>query len=575
MTGAQRIADLARGPRVLAAALGAVAFFVLLGAHPLRVGAIDWLMRSDPATHYLGWAFYRNGPWSAWLLGEAPDYLFPLGTSVALTDSLPLLAVPLRAVEGWLPRPFQFIGLWLLACFALQGVAGARLAERLGATRGQAVLTAALLVWFPALAWRFTHPSLGHASLCAHWLLLLAMTPLVTQDDDHGPAAPAALALVLASAVHTYLFLLVGAFVALGAARDLSRGQRPAWRALGGSMLASCAVLWSQGVFGRRVGQSPGGVGTYSANLDTFVNSWGASALLPALPTVEGQQEGYAYLGLGNLLLVAAAVGVSLRRAPSSPRRDGLRWLAAACGGFALLAVMPRLSLGTRVLFDLGAVTPVFDRALDHLRATGRFAWPLAYLAVIASVRALLRRLTPREATAVLAVAAALQVVDVLPAHARWRLPREVPWQPHDPTWRASAGDYRHLALFPPKFLRTACHNRYLPWPNFAAVAALAADLRWSINGGYSARPPQRAVEAYCREALRDVRAGALREDTVYVLTTGATLNPLLEHLPVDATCGRIDGLTVCVRGRDTALRRTLRQHPARPATAPDEPVVR
>lgn len=573
MTGAPRIADLARHPRFLAGVLGAVAFFVLFGAHPLRVGALDWMMRADPAQHYLGWAFYRNGAWAAWLWGDAPDFLAPIGTSVALTDSIPLLAVPLRAVQAWLPRPFQYFGLWLLACFALQGVAGARLAERLGATRPQAVLTAALLVWFPLLGWRFTNPLLGHASLCAQWLLLLAMTPLVTDDDR--PTAPAAVTLAVASAVHTYLFLLVGAFVALTAARTLVARRALAWRPIVAALATSATVLWSQGVLGRRVGQSPGGVGTYSANLDTFVNSAGVGALLPALPTLDGQQEGFAYLGLGNLLLVVAAVVVSARRSPWAPRRDGVRWLAVACGCFALLAFMPRVSLGERVLFDLGGVTRVFDRAFHHLRATGRFAWPLAYFAVIASVRALLRRLSPREATAVLAAAAALQVADVVPAHARWRLPRAVAWQPRSPAWRASAGDYRHLALFPPKFLRTACHNRFLPWPTFAAIAALAADQRWSINGGYSARPPHRAVEAYCREALRAVRAGELRDDTVYVLTTGATLNPLLAHLPSDATCGALDGLTVCVRGRDTALRRALALRPARARAEPDVPVVR
>ncbi len=567
--------ELVRSPRTLAGALGVVAFVALFGLHPLHTGAVDWLMHTDPATHYLGWAFYRNGPWSAWLLGDAPAYMFPIGTSVALTDSIPLLAVPLRALDALLPRPFQYFGLWLLACFALQGVTAARLAEKLGANRTQSVLAAALLVWFPTLAWRFTHPTLGHSSLCAHWLLLLAMTPLVTRDDDAPRAVkPAAAALVIASAVHTYLFLLVGAFLAVDALRTLLARRRPAYEALAGALAASALVLWSQGVFGRRVGQSPGGVGTYSANLDTFVNSWGFAAVMPAMPSIDGQHEGYAYLGLGNLLLVGAALVVALRRRDREGARDGFRWLAAACGAFALVAFVPRVCLGQRVLFDLAHATRAFDRVFDHLRATGRFVWPLAYLAVIASLRTIVRRLDAREATIALSLAAAAQVVDVLPAHARWHLPREIAWRAHSPVWRASAHEYRHFALFPPKFMHTNCRNRYLAWPVFAAIANLPADLGWTLNGGYSARPPMAAVDAYCRESLRAVRAGELRDDTVYVLSTGATLNPLLDHLPADGACGQLDGLTVCVRGRDTALRRWLVAHPARAITTPDVPAV-
>lgn len=302
-----------RDPRLIAGLLGALAFVVLFGLYPLRPTAIAWLMHADPATHYLGWAFYRNGPWSAWLLGDVPGYLHPLGTSVALTDSIPLLAVPLRAAQALLPRPFQYFGLWLLVCFVLQGVVSARLALKLGATRLQAVLCAALFVWAPLLAWRYVHPTLGHASLCAHWLLLLAMTPFVSEDVSPAPRRAVCVALVLASAVHTYLFLLVGALLALDVVRGVWARRRievaPAALALG----LSAVVLWSQGVLGRRVGQSPGGVGTYSANLDTFFNSEGFAALVPGVGALEGQHEGYAYLGLGALALCGVAVALKTR----------------------------------------------------------------------------------------------------------------------------------------------------------------------------------------------------------------------------------------------------------------------
>lgn len=561
---------LLRNPHLLAGALGALAFGVLFGVYPLRPTAIAWLMRADPATHYLGWAFYRNGPWSAWLLGDVPGYLYPMGTSVALTDSIPLLAVPLRAVASLLPRPFQYFGLWLLGCFVLQGVASARLALRLGANRAQAVLCAVLFVWAPLLAWRYVHPTLGHASLCAHWLLLLAMTPFVSTGDAPAPRRSVCAALVVASAVHTYLFLLVGALLALDVARALAARRRiavaPAALALG----LSAVVLWSQGVLGRRVGQSPGGVGTYSANLDTFFNSEGFAAWVPGLGALEGQHEGYAYLGLGAIVLGGVAVACCLRRGSVAARRDGFAWLTCAALALALLAFAPRVAFRGRVLFDLAAHTRAFDKVLDHLRATGRFVWPLAYLIVLASVRTVLRRLPSPQATWVLGVAAALQVADAAPAWARWQPTRAMPWAPTSPAWRASAGQYRHLALFPPKFMHTSCRNRFLPWAEFAAIATLPGDLGWTLNGGYSARPPLRAVEEYCRVALAEVRGGMLRDDTVYVLTTEAVLSPLRAHLPPDARCGRLDGLAVCVAGRrDSALRRALEARPLPPRSSP------
>ena len=56
---------------------------------------IEWLMYGDYALHFLGWHLYRHGPW-AWPLGATPNLIWPIGSSVGLTDSIPVVAVPAR-----------------------------------------------------------------------------------------------------------------------------------------------------------------------------------------------------------------------------------------------------------------------------------------------------------------------------------------------------------------------------------------------------------------------------------------------------------------------------------------------
>ena len=54
----------------------------------------NWLMtvRDDWGTHYLGWFFYRNEPWT-FPLGNVSRYYFTPGTNVGFTDSIPLMAI--------------------------------------------------------------------------------------------------------------------------------------------------------------------------------------------------------------------------------------------------------------------------------------------------------------------------------------------------------------------------------------------------------------------------------------------------------------------------------------------------
>ena len=66
-----------------------------------------------------------------------------------------------------LPAEFQFIGLWLAACFALQGYMGAALTSTVTKDPRQQLLGGYLFVLSPVLVAR-----IAHDTLCAHWLLL-------------------------------------------------------------------------------------------------------------------------------------------------------------------------------------------------------------------------------------------------------------------------------------------------------------------------------------------------------------------------------------------------------------------
>ena len=80
----------------------------------------------------------------------------------------------LKPLGQWLPADFQYLGLWLLLCFTLQGALAARLVGRWVASPWVQVCGGALCVLLPTLLAR-----VGHTALCSHWLILWALAPRV------------------------------------------------------------------------------------------------------------------------------------------------------------------------------------------------------------------------------------------------------------------------------------------------------------------------------------------------------------------------------------------------------------
>ncbi len=113
---------------------------------------ISWF-RGDSVGHFLAWHFFRREPWGV-PPGQIDGLLAPLGTSIGSADALPLLGFPLKLFHAVLPSDFQYLGLWLFICYALQGVFGYLLARTFCRSRWLALLVGLFFLFSPIMIFR-------------------------------------------------------------------------------------------------------------------------------------------------------------------------------------------------------------------------------------------------------------------------------------------------------------------------------------------------------------------------------------------------------------------------------------
>ena len=558
MTDVTATAGAPSGPRrrqswwgpLAAAAIGAGFLSWLAGPRPLDPTEVGWVMQFDWVPHYFGWHYFRTEPWH-WPPGRVEGYYAPFGTSVGLTDSIPLAAYLLKPVAAWLPAHFQYLGMWWLLSFTLQGAVAARLLGRWIASVPAQVLGATLFVLLPTLLAR-----VAHAALCSHWLILW---PLVVATRDDATRIRwrewAAMGLV-AGMIQPYLAVML---LALLGATALATSAVPMARragALAASLATTLAGWWLSGLFTLTEGGalSAEGLGVFSMNLLAFISPAGWSRLLPSLPIAGvGQQvEGFHYLGLGLLLLIGAATALRLGGAGSAPRLWS-RPLVAVSVVMTAFAVSPRVTFGSAVVVDL--VGP-WASPLALFRSSGRFVWPLTYLLVTWAVVTVARRLPVRVVPWVLAAAVAVQVADLQHIY------RDRRQATHDPAfyawvqpfvssrWDAVAAHYRHVVLAPPPQCRPA------PLP-LAPVIRFAAEHRLTVNSGVLARHEERARARYCESLAADVAAARLDRQSLY-LVPAANAAAIREAGQGQVVCGAIDAVTVCTTSAAYAAWRDL-----------------
>lgn len=560
------------GAAAWAAAACALVYFLLLGgSHAVVPTHIDWLMRADWSQHYLGWAFFRRAPWQ-WPLGTVGALGHPVGTTVALTDGNPLLALALRPIAPWLPEPFQYIGPFMAACMALQGYFGARLAQVLGAHARAAFLCGLLFVLTPALLHR-----MDHDTLMGHWLILASiMLCLRRPKAKHRRRFLLAVwgTATLAALIHPYLLAMALPLLSIAVAQHagerglLSRAQALGCAAAVAGTLA--LVAWALGYFAGHTSWGTDGFGFFCADTTAFFNPRGWSRLLPDLPASRGQAyEGFGYLGLGimglGVLGAQAAVRHRLR-----PRRRKTAWALVAVAVLAtLFAWGSHLHVRGQVVLDISRLYHPIEPLCAMFRASGRFVWLPTYLMMAAAVWALCAQAerapkngSHRRLDLCLAALVVLQLIDVRPLGVTQRLTQDPKVAMADPLWQAAAGDYDHVVLVPPNFptSHVSCNPKGYPEKIEMPPGLLAASLGMTVNSAYLSRSDPQAIVQYCNALSDTLSAGSTDGRSIYLVHP--EFLPWLHSTGAPMVCFKADSYIGCVRrDRPTRLVRDIVAH--------------
>ena len=401
---------------------------------------VNWVYTGDVSITFFGFNFFNQEPWHL-PLGKILTYSYPESTSVVFTDSIPLVAVLMKALG--IKTVYQFQGIWVLFCFVLQVTASFLILWKHTQKWLLSLLGSVLFLTFPSFLSRCFGIT-RHFSLLPHFVILGALALLFgsfQQADTKGLKLTLhdtcwLVLMLLGLGFNFYLFILVGVlyFAKEFPILEGLRFKQHYFTFLAGIL----GFAFLMGYFAIPLeNSSAGGFGVYSMNLNAFFNPFAFSRFLPELATTSSQQfEGYNYLGLGLILLFAFGLRKSLWQEMTPALRISFVFLALLTLSFRLtffhlllpewgtiplygalfFFLIPRsYSTWKRVGASIALLLLLFGVG-KLARASGRMFWPVEYFVI-------LMILFKRPNLGLIAAVVLLQVIDLSP---EWTAIREL-----------------------------------------------------------------------------------------------------------------------------------------------------
>lgn len=499
------------GYALTGALIGAFFFFIIYGPETLVPTNVSFLYYSndkDVVSHQMGFEFYRRSPWRH-PLGLTNAYPYPYESSVINSDSLPIIAIPLKIISSFLPQDFQYFGIWVFLCFVIQGLVAALLLRRLKVDFSIAVASIPFFVINVPLLFRCFH----HSSLAAQWLILLCFL-LILEGEFLSLKKQVIYWCILCGLsvwIHGYLFVMVGLLMTMFLIYQIFKKRKVKDVVI---IFFSCVTIallfyYEGGGYISSTSVQMRGLGVYSLDLTDYFNPVYFSSFFSGMESGT-TSETASYCGLGIMVMMIVAL-VVLCKYLNDFKSDIRKNRVEVCFVIGCSFVFLCLAMGVSGRFagiSFYDLRPLMSQGIEvflsEFRASARFIWPVWYLILILVICIINNEKKYRKVlVAVLFICVLLQYADIVPKTAK-----------NGAEGYVNGFDTRAGAAFDNVFTEDAKHLCFLGASYNIDYAIFAVHNGMTSNFSCVGRGPKNAVQ----KDTDDFKAGIIRDDTVYVL---------------------------------------------------------
>lgn len=508
----------------LSASFGGFFGFYLLGFSNLFPWNYSWLYsKGDGALTQLGFEFFRTAPLIQWPITAIPKYV--AGSNMIIPTENAVSNILAKIIGIFVPGSFQFVGLWIVLCFALQGYFGAKLLGRFVDSRSSIVFGSLFFVLSPALLYRVG--VMNHYHLGSHWMILFALF-LYFGIESRTRAWSLLLFCGMLTSVYISAMLLV-VFLAHQIKKYLMTKEVtvrnlvvPIIATVFGFLVMGYVSMQSS-ITGSNFFRlnaiawfNPG----YSddGSFSGLLNSVGNSRLRRVFSE---EWEGFQYLGT----VVIAGVLLGLANVRKMQIRQNWRGYAPIFLGGSSLFVF---ALSNRIVFLQQEFSYWWPSHLFDLRqifrGATRFGWPAYYLVTLFAVVQIIRFCSVKKLKAGLAIASVLMCIESSPgiAYVRSEFSTSKTYETSivDQKWKEIAKTHSKVAIYPNFDLQVGevTGDAKFWMDRWFDLAKFAVDHDLSTNFGYVPRPLTDYISEQDAQILNELENGALEKSTIYIL---------------------------------------------------------
>ena len=389
----------------------------ILGADNLSFVSSKWLAAHDVTTDIISWKFFKDDIWR-FPLGNNPNYGMDIGSGIAFSGSIPIMAIVFKLFANILPDNFHYFGLWIFICFFFQSYIAFLILHNQTKDLYFSIIGSLFFLLAPPLINRLSF----HLSLCAHWLILMGFY-IETKKNILNKKIYWATLISLSTLIHFYFTIILSGIFFIFLLNDLRNNLEfkkfysQILLILGTLSITMFVIGYFDVPF---VDALAYGYGNYTLDI--------SSLFIPNTTVVNGEidwsfflknntvlsPEGFAYLGVGGIILLTYIIINFIYYFKIFTKKNFFLPIISIILIFLVIAITNRVHLFNNIIFDF-ELPKVFYGILSVVRASGRLVWPVYYLIFLLSIIYLYRNFSKKNSFYILILIFICQFADILP----------------------------------------------------------------------------------------------------------------------------------------------------------------